>query len=148
MNWTDAQRERLCTPEQAAALIASHSRVFLRGNCSVPRKVLAALVERAPDLTEVEIVQVLTLGDASYVAPELAGHLRVNTLLSAKIVPMLKPGAGVTTSRNHVHYVVTEQGVANLYGRTIAQRAQALIAIAAPEFRESLTEQAHELNYI
>jgi acetyl-CoA hydrolase len=61
---------------------------------------------------------------------------------------MLQPGAGVTTTRNHVHYVVTEHGVADLYGRTIAQRAQALIAIAAPEFREELTERARKLNYI
>jgi|SRR5579859_2771841 len=66
----------------------------------------------------------------------------------SKIAPMLRPGAGVTTTRNHVHYVVTEHDVADLYGRTIAQRAQALIAIAAPEFRGALTEQAGELNYI
>jgi 4-hydroxybutyrate CoA-transferase len=66
----------------------------------------------------------------------------------SKIAPMLQPGAGVTTTRNHVHYVVTEHGVADLYGRTIAQRAQALIAIAAPEFREELTERARKLNYI
>jgi 4-hydroxybutyrate CoA-transferase len=80
MNWIDSHRDRLCTAEQAAALIQSNSRVFLSGNCSVPRQVLAALVERAPALTGVEIIQVLTIGNASYVAPELAGHLRVNTL--------------------------------------------------------------------
>ncbi len=66
----------------------------------------------------------------------------------SRIVPMLRPGAGVTTTRNHVHYVVTEHGVADLYGKTIRQRAQALIAIAAPEFREELTRAAKELNYI
>jgi 4-hydroxybutyrate CoA-transferase len=66
----------------------------------------------------------------------------------SKIVGMLKPGAGVTTSRNHVHYVVTEHGVADLYGKTIAQRAEALIAVAAPDFREELTQVAKELRYM
>ena len=66
----------------------------------------------------------------------------------SKIVSMLKPGAGVTTSRNHVHYVVTENGVADLYGKTIAQRAKALIAIAAPEFREELRQKAKDLKYL
>lgn len=66
----------------------------------------------------------------------------------SKIVPTLKTGAGVVTTRNHVHYVVTEHGVADLYGKTIAQRAQALIAIAAPEFREALEKQAREFKYL
>ena len=66
----------------------------------------------------------------------------------SRIVPMLRRGAGVVTSRYHVHYVVTEYGVADLYGKTIRERAQALIRIAAPEFRERLTHQAKELNYI
>lgn len=65
-----------------------------------------------------------------------------------KIVPILKPGAGVTTSRSHVHYIVTEYGIADLYGKTIRQRARALISIAAPEFREELTIEARKLNYI
>ncbi len=66
----------------------------------------------------------------------------------SRIVPMLKQGAGVVTSRYHVHYVVTEYGVAHLYGKTIRQRAQALINIAAPQFRDELTHAAKELNYI
>ena len=66
----------------------------------------------------------------------------------SRIVPMLKQGAGVVTGRNHVHYVVTEYGVADLYGKTIRQRALALINIAHPEYRNELNKQAHELNYI
>jgi len=66
----------------------------------------------------------------------------------SRIVPMLKRGAGVVTSRYHVHYVVTEYGVADLYGKTIRERAKALISIAAPEFRDRLTHKAQELNYI
>lgn len=66
----------------------------------------------------------------------------------SRIVATLKPGAGVVTTRNHVHYVVTEYGIADLYGKTIRQRAQALINIAHPQFRDELTRQAKELNYI
>jgi len=66
----------------------------------------------------------------------------------SRIVPTLKRGAGVVTSRYHVHYVVTEYGIADLYGKTIRQRAQALIRIAAPQFRDELARAAKELNYI
>jgi len=73
--------------------------------------------------------------------------LRDGTVLS-RIVNMLKQGAGVTTSRNHVHYVVTEFGVASLYGKSIRQRTQQLIAVAHPDFRKELEKQAAELHYI
>jgi 4-hydroxybutyrate CoA-transferase len=56
----------------------------------------------------------------------------------SRIAPMLDPGAGVVTSRGSVHYVVTEYGVAYLHGRTIRQRAEALIEIAHPKFRDEL----------
>ncbi|MFO3797784.1 MAG: acetyl-CoA hydrolase/transferase family protein, partial [Anaerolineales bacterium] len=73
--------------------------------------------------------------------------LRDGTVVS-RIVAMLKPGAGVVTTRNHVHYVVTEYGVAHLYGKTIRQRAQQLIHIAHPDFRAELKRAAKELHYI
>jgi acyl-CoA hydrolase len=56
----------------------------------------------------------------------------------SKIVPFLKQGAGVVTTRAHVHYVVTEYGIANLYGRNLEQRAHALTQIAHPAHREGL----------
>lgn len=65
----------------------------------------------------------------------------------SRIVPMLNQGAGVVTTRNDVHYVATEYGVANLYGRTIRERAQALIQISAPQFRDELTAAAKSLGY-
>jgi len=80
MNWFDLYRDRIQTPEAAISKIESHTRVFLSGNCSVPQKLMEALVNTAPNLADVEIVQVLTIGSANYVAPELVGHLRVNTL--------------------------------------------------------------------
>lgn len=55
-----------------------------------------------------------------------------------KIVPTLKTGAGVVTTRAHVHYVVTEYGVANLYGKSIEERAQLMMQLAHPEDREKL----------
>lgn len=62
----------------------------------------------------------------------------------SKIVPNLKQGAGVVTTRAHVHYVVTEYGVANLYGRNLRQRAKAMIEIAHPDHRETLEKAAME----
>ena len=63
----------------------------------------------------------------------------------SKIVPFLKQGAGVVTTRAHMHYVVTEYGVANLFGKNLQQRSKALIEIAHPDFREELSKQAYEL---
>ncbi|XP_049880868.1 4-hydroxybutyrate coenzyme A transferase-like [Pectinophora gossypiella] len=62
----------------------------------------------------------------------------------SKIVPILKPGAGVVTTRAHVHYVVTEQGIASLFGKTLRQRAYELIKVAHPKHRETLEKAAFE----
>ena len=58
----------------------------------------------------------------------------------SKIVPLLDEGAAVTTSRNDVHYIVTEYGIADLKGQTLRERAKRLIAVAHPKFREELAE--------
>lgn len=60
----------------------------------------------------------------------------------SRIAPVLDTGAGVVTTRAHVQIIVTEHGVARLHGRSIAERARALIAIADPDFREELEHQA------
>lgn len=60
----------------------------------------------------------------------------------SKIVPFLKQGAGVTTTRAHIHYVVTEYGIANLFGKNLRERANALIAIAHPSHQENLFQEA------
>lgn len=62
----------------------------------------------------------------------------------SKIVPYLKEGAGVVTTRAHMHWVVTEYGTAYLYGKNLRQRAEALIAIAHPDHREALDRAARE----
>jgi acyl-CoA hydrolase len=56
----------------------------------------------------------------------------------SRIVPALKPGAGVVTTRAHIHYVVSEYGVANLYGKSIKERVKALVNIAHPDHREAI----------
>ena len=66
----------------------------------------------------------------------------------SRIVSELRPGAGVVTTRGDVHFVVTEFGVADLYGRTLRERARALISIAHPAFRDELERAAHGLNYL
>lgn len=65
----------------------------------------------------------------------------------SRIVPMLDPGAGVVTSRGLVRYVVTEYGVAYLHGKSIRERAQALIEIAHPDFRKELQKYCEESNW-
>jgi acyl-CoA hydrolase len=62
----------------------------------------------------------------------------------SRIVSYLKPGAGVVTTRAHVHYVVTEYGIAYLFGKNLRERARALIDIAHPEDREQLEKNCFE----
>lgn len=66
----------------------------------------------------------------------------------SRISLKLTEGAGVTTTRSDVHYIVTDFGVASLYGKSIRQRAQALINIAHPNFRDELAYQAKQIGYI
>ena len=62
----------------------------------------------------------------------------------SKITPTLKQGAGVTSTRAHVHFVVTEYGVVNLFGKNLYERAKALVSIAHPDHREILDRAAFD----
>lgn len=62
----------------------------------------------------------------------------------SRITPFLKEGAGVVTTRGHIHWVVTEYGVTDLFGKSLKQRAKALIAIAHPDHREALEKAYHK----
>jgi len=66
----------------------------------------------------------------------------------SRITATLTPGSIVTTSKNTVDHVVTEYGVADMRGRTLAQRARDLIGVAHPRFRDGLTAQARRLGYL
>lgn len=83
-------------------------------------------------------------GGLSFIA--LPSTARDDTI--SRIVPQLKPGAGVTTSRNDVMFVATEYGAVDLSGRTISERVHALVSIAHPDFREDLLAYAREQRYI
>ena len=65
----------------------------------------------------------------------------------SKIVPFLKEGAGVTTTRAHVHYIATEYGVVDLFGKNLKQRAKAMISIAHPDHREALEKACFEMAF-
>ncbi len=80
MPWKSQYTPKLTTAERAVSVIKDNYRVFLTGNCSVPQKLLDALVKAAPNVCDVEIVQVLALAGKDYAAPELSPHLRINTL--------------------------------------------------------------------
>jgi acetyl-CoA hydrolase len=80
MSWTDIYKQKVVSPAEAVKAVKSGDRIFLTGNCSVPSKILSALVDRAPELQDVEINQALTIGSADYVSPEMEGHLQVNTM--------------------------------------------------------------------
>jgi acyl-CoA hydrolase len=78
-------------------------------------------------------------GRAIIALPSTADGGRVS-----RIVPTVRSGAGIVTTRAHVRTVVTEYGTAELYGRSLGERARALIAIAHPDFRDELTHAARE----
>jgi acyl-CoA hydrolase len=65
----------------------------------------------------------------------------------SRIVPYLKQGAGVVTTRSHVQYVVTEYGIADLYGKTLKQRSDELVKIAHPDHREWIEKAYYELSH-
>ncbi|MEK6256437.1 MAG: 4-hydroxybutyrate CoA-transferase, partial [Chloroflexota bacterium] len=65
----------------------------------------------------------------------------------SRIVPQLKAGAGVVTSRGDVRYVVTEFGVASLHGKSIRERATELIRVAHPKFRDELEQYVHAMRW-
>ena len=62
----------------------------------------------------------------------------------SKIAPVLNLGAGVVTTRNHIHWFVTEYGAVNLYGKSLQERAKLIISVAHPDHREALDKAAFE----
>lgn len=119
---------------------------FLRGAALAPRgRPIIAL----PATARVASSMMTTTHSAQASAPTL-GALELDPIDGqiSRITPLLTPGAAVTTSRAHVHYVVTEYGIAALHGRDLAERARRLIGIAAPQFREQLERAAATLHLI
>ena len=93
MSWKSIYQSRVVSADEAIKVINSGNRLFLTGNVSVPKVILAALVRRAPELKDVEICQALTIGPADFVAPEMVGHLRINTMfISANVRQAVQDG--------------------------------------------------------
>jgi acyl-CoA hydrolase len=82
-------------------------------------------------------------GKAFIVVPSTAKENSIS-----RIVPTLSPGTHVSTSKNDINYVITEYGVAQLRGKSVKQRAEALIGIAHPDFRSELREAAKKMNLL
>ena len=76
------------------------------------------------------------------------GHGEFGALFLSRIVSALKPGAGVVTTRGHVHWVVTEHGAVNLHGLTLRERGEALIRIAHPDARAELTRDLAAIRHL
>ncbi|MDH4137858.1 MAG: 4-hydroxybutyrate CoA-transferase, partial [Anaerolineae bacterium] len=80
MSWQSIYRNKVTSAEEAIRAIKSGDRVFLTGNCSIPKALLSALVDYAPEVDNVEITHALTLGSSDYVAEGMEDHVRVNTM--------------------------------------------------------------------
>lgn len=76
--WQEDYRRKLTTPREAVQCVQSGMRVHIHPGCAEPEALVEALIERGPHVTDVEVVHILTLGNADYVRPELEGHFRHN----------------------------------------------------------------------
>jgi 4-hydroxybutyrate CoA-transferase len=122
---------------------------FLRGAALAPRGRPIIALPATARVASSMMTTPMTTDSAQASAPTL-GALELEPVDGriSRITPLLTPGAAVTTSRAHVHYVVTEYGIAALHGRDLAERARSLIGIAAPQFREQLERAASALHLI
>jgi acetyl-CoA hydrolase len=82
MDWTSIYRNRVCSAEEAVADIRSGDRIWIHPGCNTPALLIDAMVARAPDLRDVEVAHILTLGDAPYAAPGMEGHFRHRSLFT------------------------------------------------------------------
>jgi 4-hydroxybutyrate CoA-transferase len=80
ISWQEEYRSKVCTPAEALSSVQSGMRVYIQPGCAEPETLVEALLKRAPFVKDVEVVHLLTLGCAGYVAPEMAGHFRHNAL--------------------------------------------------------------------
>ena len=80
MSWIEQFREKLTTPDRAVEAVRSRDRVYIQPGCATPEVLVKALLERASGLQEVDLIHLLTLGNADYVRPEYEGHFRCNAL--------------------------------------------------------------------
>ncbi len=80
MSWEIEYKKKLRTPDEALRAVQSGMRVYIQPGCAEPETLVEALLRRGPEVTDVEIVHMMTMGAAPYVAPEMAGHFRHNAI--------------------------------------------------------------------
>ncbi|HYN14778.1 MAG TPA: acetyl-CoA hydrolase/transferase C-terminal domain-containing protein [Terriglobales bacterium] len=80
MSWMDSYRTKVMSARDALRCVESHMRVYIQPGCAEPETLVGALIERGPFVRDVEIVHLLTMGRADYIAPEMAGHFRHNAM--------------------------------------------------------------------
>ena len=80
MAWMDSYRTKVMSSREALRCVESHMRVYIQPGCAEPETLVGALIERGPFVRDVEIVHLLTMGRADYIAPEMAGHFRHNAM--------------------------------------------------------------------
>jgi len=80
MSWMDSYRTKVMSAREALRCVESHMRVYIQPGCAEPETLVGALIERGPFVRDVEIVHMLTMGRADYIAPEMAGHFRHNAM--------------------------------------------------------------------
>ena len=80
MSWDIEYKKKLRTPDEALRCVQSGMRVYIQPGCAEPETLVEALMQRAPHVQDVEIVHMMTMGKAPYVAPEMAGHFRHNAV--------------------------------------------------------------------
>jgi 4-hydroxybutyrate CoA-transferase len=78
--WMDSYRTKVMSAREALRCVESHMRVYIQPGCAEPETLVGALIERGPLVSDVEIVHLLTMGRADYIAPEMAGHFRHNAM--------------------------------------------------------------------
>src|ERR1700690_1288374 len=80
MSWQTDYKKKLRTPQEALLYVQSGMRVYIQPGCAEPEMLVEALMQRGPFVEDVEIVHMMTMGTAPYVAPEMAGHFRHNAV--------------------------------------------------------------------
>ena len=80
MSWENEYKSKLRTADEALQCVKSGMRVYIQPGCAEPETLVEALMRRGPDVYDVEIVHMMTMGCAPYVAPEMAGHFRHNAM--------------------------------------------------------------------
>jgi len=80
MSWETEYKKKLRTPDEALRVVQSGMRVYIHPGCAEPEVLVQSLIRRGPEVHDVEIVHLMTMGDAGYIAPELEGHFRHNAM--------------------------------------------------------------------